>query len=471
MEQSISMQGYDEFSRRFFPARLVPFEHYMLMTDTDERPMTTYTQVVLSGQVDLEALRESLSAAVRRHPLLNSLLRKRALSRWEWIPGQEPPYLDIAPEPEPMQLPGGERIDLRREAGLRVWVRHGCEQSRVLVQVHHAAADGRGKFNFLADWLALYSQHCGTGFVAEELPPPHYEALFRRGEIPRGKRRRSRLSKLKKLASRVRRERQPIVTLRGSRNPPEPQQQIDIFTPETLQKPEFQQLKSHLAENNQRLTDWLLVQLFLAMAEWQEEAGTLDDRALFRIMAPYDIRETADKRSPAMNRLSLKFLNRRMDQIRDYDELMQSVSRDMQQVRERTMQFLLLKTMEQLDRVPYLFEWAIPRLGLSANAVLSNLGNLTALCAPPVPVHEGKWRAAELTVEDIQSNPGVPQSIPIAIGVMGYAGRLSLVSRADQRGFTPELNRQFMRQYISRIRRAAGLDTAAESGQKVTAPR
>jgi len=95
---------------------------------------------------------------------------------------------------------------------------------------------------------------------------------------------------------------------------------------------------------------------------------------------------------------------------------------------------------------------------------------MTEMFAPPVPVHEGKWRAGELTVEDIHSNPGVPQGIPIAIGVMGYAGRLNLVSRADQRGFTPEINREFMRRYMTRIRAVAGIQTAVESDQTMVSP-
>src|SRR5690606_4576691 len=79
--------------------------------------------------------------------------------RRRWIELSRPIVpIDWHDEREPLQYPGGrEYIDLRREIGIRAWVRTGTDSGRILFQLHHACTDGVGVLGFLLDVLREYA--------------------------------------------------------------------------------------------------------------------------------------------------------------------------------------------------------------------------------------------------------------------------------------------------------------------------
>lgn len=451
-----------EFDRTFFPSVLAPFEHYMLFDDAPERPMTSYARLILSGPLDVELLRESFPEALQRHPLLRANVRYRGRGRWEWVSAIAEPLLDIAPESEPIAFSNGEYIDLEREPGLRLWVRHGDNRARIVMQIHHTCSDGRGKFNFLTEWLAIYARKRGSGIVPEELPQPEYDTLFHRGTIggrtPESRRLRE---KRRPIASDVRHVWQVLrggsLTLSGSTNPPQPSDTPDAFAVETLSAREFAGLKRLAADAGVSLTDWLVGSLFRVVLKWQNADASPADKELVRIIVPFDVRTADERRQPAANRVSMRFVMRKVRQARDEAGLLRAIHEELDGVRRRREQALLLRIIGWLDRFPFLLRRVVQRSGVGGAAVFSNLGNMSKLYSPPLPVRDGKWHAGDLVVEEVHNTTGVRRGTPIAIGAVGYANNFSLISRADSRGFTPEHVRSFLRSFADDVReRVAG---------------
>ena len=130
----------------------------MLAQDLPGLPSTFVVQLDLLGQIDYRSLEAAIAEALDRHPLLQAFIQpgKGGLPCWTAAKDRLPP-LDWAVDCVPISCPAGEAIDLAREIGLRIWVRQGMEQARVLFQFHHACCDGTVAYRFIGDALACYA--------------------------------------------------------------------------------------------------------------------------------------------------------------------------------------------------------------------------------------------------------------------------------------------------------------------------
>ena len=135
---------------------LVTFERYMLAEDTPEYPRAFILEVTLSGSLRREALEAAWPTALARHPLLVARINRNE-DFWVFRDDHEPP-IDWGPESEPLTFVTEEKIDLTREAGLRLWVRSGPNRARLVFQFHHACCDGVGGLEFIGDLLAIYAR-------------------------------------------------------------------------------------------------------------------------------------------------------------------------------------------------------------------------------------------------------------------------------------------------------------------------
>ncbi|HEX6986277.1 MAG TPA: hypothetical protein VF170_12925, partial [Planctomycetaceae bacterium] len=153
------------------------FEAYMRADDAPAHPMTALFEATYSGRLDRDRLGRALSLTLREHPLLRATI-DRAARRPRWrISEDATPHFCYAEDDVPLRFPGdAEFIDLRRETGLRVWVRQGQAGGRIVFQFHHACTDGVGVTHFVLDVLRAYAFLSGVEAVA---PPSREEALLR----------------------------------------------------------------------------------------------------------------------------------------------------------------------------------------------------------------------------------------------------------------------------------------------------
>ncbi len=164
------------------PLPLVTFERYMLAEDTPEYPRVFILEATLSGQLRREALEAAWPSALARHPLLTARLDK-CQQNWVWpVADETSSTIDWANESEPLTFPVGERFDLTREPGLRLWVRTGPERARLVFQFQHACCDGVGGLEFIGDLLALYARETNPESAPPLMPVPE-ELLRQRGSF------------------------------------------------------------------------------------------------------------------------------------------------------------------------------------------------------------------------------------------------------------------------------------------------
>src|SRR5580658_4379208 len=109
----------------FFPLPLVAFEHYMLVDDQLAYPMAFFFRLKFTGRFDRRRFHEALREALIRHPLLQAHVRGPAegeTTELAWMDASGPEMLvSWNLEISPVLFPKGLRIDLQREAGIRLW--------------------------------------------------------------------------------------------------------------------------------------------------------------------------------------------------------------------------------------------------------------------------------------------------------------------------------------------------------------
>ena len=115
----------------------------MWADDQPAHPMSYFAHVVYSGRLNESALVRALEQTLPRHPLLHARIVGTREKDLTWVPSPDlMPYLDCADAPTPMRFPGGYRIELREENGLRIWVRKCADGGVIRLQFHHACCDG-----------------------------------------------------------------------------------------------------------------------------------------------------------------------------------------------------------------------------------------------------------------------------------------------------------------------------------------
>src|ERR1700722_10069442 len=112
-----------------FPLPLVAFEHYMLADDRLAYPMSFYFRSTFTGRIDRRRFHEALRAALTQHPLLHAHIRGSAEGETSGLAWLDASDLELLVswnlENSPVLFPKGQRIDLRRETGIRLWAHEG----------------------------------------------------------------------------------------------------------------------------------------------------------------------------------------------------------------------------------------------------------------------------------------------------------------------------------------------------------
>lgn len=414
-------------------------------------PYSTFADLDLHGPVDVDLLvEETLPLALERHPLLTCRVENRRWSGPWWVPAETPPTIDVATEAAPILFPGQEWLDLDHGPGLRVWVRTRGDGARLMVQVHHACADGHGKLTFLAEWLALYAQRRGRGRVPPPLPPPDYRLLALRNKLLPAETPFPLSDRLVCTARILRLLLQPPAPLDGS--PPLPPPLGDRPAPVehcTFEPAEFETLRQTAQTLGVTLNDYLLGTLFLTMADWKQAHGGVAPAAVLRQMVPYELRDEEQFRTSATNRIDVRFLSRRARELHDVAALMQSIHREMEGPRRRVRE--LLGALGTMDLLPGLLRFWARRRGLTATAMLTNVGNLSRTFASILPPVEGRWHPGDVVVESLKSYLSNTPQVSLTMEALGYARQLHLLVLRDGRGVAGEQSGEFLQQFRNRL--------------------
>ncbi len=440
-----------------FPMYLAPVELFMELDDDPRYPMAFVIELELSGDIDRAAFDLALAEALARHPLLRALVQRRKKNQLCWVSAKGlAPYVDWRSDDFPLVCPNGtEAIDLASEVGLRVWVRQQPNRVRITFQFHHACCDGVGAYRFIGDFLAIYGQQtAGEGAARPSLEPvdPLRVRTRSRGVLDvalSGDRWR--------LARLAMREGAGILTMRATPLAPGQQSTGQRLSPfpgvqsMTFDRAEHEQLRDGVIEQGAMLNDLLLAELFQSLRDWNERKTGRGGKTL-RIMMPTDMRTSDDYETPAVNKVSYTFLTRRVGELDDPDELLQSIRRETLAIKNERRGVRFADMLAAGFAIPGLMPVLLSYPFCMATAILSNVGDPSRRFTARFPRTGGRIVCGNLTLEDITGAPPLRHLSRAAISAFAYNRRLTLSVRCDPFRFSSGDSKEFLSLYVGRLR-------------------
>ena len=433
--------------KRVFPLHLTPFERYMWNDDRLNHPMTFVVQIEFQGDLRVPLFRDAVAQAAARHPLITAGIAPAKRNIDCWVRGDFEIPVDIADEECPIEFER-ERLDLRSEAGARIWVRHSSRGGVITAQFHHATCDGIGSYQFLGDVLWFYAHGCDDVTQYGPLEPlPELKA-----------------TDLRRRLSATFQERYFRSETGGWRTDWRESAKL-AFAPVRRMKPgrgnggrrAFPGIVTHdfdkrwyrafrRAAQREALTsnDLLLEQLFRSLCEWNGSGGP------YVLMVPLDLRETARWQIPAANIVSYGFLRARM-QAPDADDLRQTLREGMAHLKQTRHATGFMNILIGSLKYPRLFRVGLAMPKCIATATLSNTGDPSRQFFVDFPKDGDCVVCGNLHIEDFAGVPPMRPGTRLAISVFTYRRRLRICLRCDPNSYGPDESEQFLQLYSGRL--------------------
>ena len=442
------------------PLKLSPFEYSLLADDRPSHPMTFFTRMKFSGRLDPETFETALRLALVRHPLLCAHVTGDRLREavWTSVPDAYPPVYYVESESR-MRFQEHERIDLRKEIGLRFWIRQERDGCEVRAQFHHACCDAVGEFQFLADLFCAYDL-VARGSASPATMPVRDPELLKRPN-------RFQLGAWKTLA------RSPLDSLGVAVG----LAQVFLRQPVVLASPEIpsdggdqglwlQDCPSHTFDRD-RLARLLVVSraagvsvnllllrdILLALHAWNSEHDPTLRKRRIRIMVPVSLRGTGDDAMPAANAVGLIPVDRYPHRHSDPARLLATIKLGMSLVRRLELGLIWVQGLRVMALIPGAIEYLARRDRCGATSVLTNMGRVFENVT--LERKDGKLLIGDLTLESLSGAAPVRPHTGACLCVIGYAGRLMLGLSYDRVRFTVGAAQALMNTIVDRIERTA----------------
>lgn len=451
---------------QILPIRVTSFEKHFLLDDRPGYRMTFTIDHTFEGEIDREAFEASLQHACDRHPLLNSLLERRAFGRWWWMPPQNVrPKLDWASSDVPVDLPEDPRIDLAKEVGVRIFVRVGNGRSRLTVQFHHACTDGVGAIQFMSDLFASYVRRLmpHASNLPDFQPNDHRQLKLR--------------NRLNVYWNTIREWFQINVrTLQIGYDtqlfPPAPlanpaggKRGSPLGFPGTVTRTLSDDIHDALRRQARKLsvtTNELLVrEVFLTCRDWNERQGISRPKDRLSIMVPANMRTLEHNRLPAANLVGYMWFYRPAEMGDDPTALLESLRVDSEYFKRTRLPVKYNQALSIVSRIPGLLPFLVHRQHCCATAVLSAVGDPSRAIATQYPVDgEGNPIMANLVLTDINSAPPIRPLTRASFTSWHFNKKQRLGVRCDPANFSHEQSQELLDMLAERV--IAQAELAAE---------
>jgi len=428
----------------------------MFVDDRPEHPMTFVVQLRMKGQLDREAFSDAVRSSLNRHPLLAAIVGPGKGGKDCWIKAPDlEPVLDWGKPDDPIQFPNGEFIDLRKESGLRIFVRHDNEDAVITGQFHHATCDGIGSYQYLGDLLYEYAIRTG----ATELDPPPdlpYKRLKERGRIsydmnnfrtPDGKLQKTWDEALKFM-------RMSNVALKPEQKKKSgyrsPFPSIESFE---FDKDQYKSLRHAAQGKGQIINDMLLEKLFITLSQWESKAPWLSQRRNVCVMMPMNLRAPTDNDISACNAVSQAFVRYHRNDLKNENTFRSDIGQE------------VLKLKHERERIPFMhmmagghyfypktLKFCLDFKKCLATAILSNTGDPTKQFLTSFPKEGGQLRCGNLLLTDVGGVPPMRPGTNATISIFTYKRLLKICVRCDPNQFSQADTRQLLEMYVDNIR-------------------
>lgn len=431
--------------KRTMPLRWVmtPFEHYMYADDIPSYPMACFHEFYFDGTFDRLLLLDSLRHAIHAHPLYGSLVKGNpenitADIHWEFQ-DDHLPFISWESSEVPITYLTQGFIDLRKEVGLRLWLREDNGSTFILMQWHHSVADGRGAFQFAQTLLTSYHQLKTHPNVP--LSPIAFDARMFDNRNTFRLNWRFRLTQFRLgLAGTMRfltGKPVPILNPRGHNfvaredHFPVPNPVACRFDPAFLTR-----LSTTAKASGYKINDLLLACLFNGLKDWVARDGNNAKQTL-RVAVPIDIRQDHHRSLAAANIVSMAFFDRKLYEINGTPGFLRDLRQEMDQNKEWMLSLTLLNAIRLMGRFKNALKIYFKPGKCQSSTVFSNLGVVFKNTGLPMD-QQGQVISGNVKLIDLTMMGPLRELTPLNFMAYSYAGRLKVSLYFDGRLFTKQ---------------------------------
>ena len=222
----------------------------------------------------------------------------------------------------------------------------------------------------------------------------------------------------------------------------------------SLDKGEMDALRTRCKREGVTINDWLVRDLFLAMADFRVRNGADDPDGWLRFSVPINLRNEEDQRLPAANVVSMVFLDRRLPDFADPGKLLAGIHDEMQLIKRCRLGFTFIWSLYACRAMPGGLARMTAGNHCTATAVITNLG--TPLSQLPLPRQNGRIVAGNVTLEGMDAVAPIRYGTAATVAVFCYAEALCVTVHYDSRQLTPCQAADLLETYARQIRQSIG---------------
>jgi NRPS condensation-like uncharacterized protein len=437
------------------PLPLTPMEEFWFWEDRPAYPASCFNRLHFDGELNRAAFESATDVAIRRHPLLRSIVERTGRFGLKWIPLENPEVsIQWSKGTSAAPFPPASRQDLTKEIGVRFYIRENGPSTDAVLQLHHACMDAMGMFSFLNDLLISYTKEVDGSDGDLNLPPIDINRLNGRGSFGITPGRFLRL--LPKLGLVLQGIKAFLFTSPAPLIPHKAHPYNDCLPegyPRIISQ-EFDEERSQrivetAAGEDVTVNDLLVRDLFLALWGWQKEQGSHDPSNWLRLIVPMNMRQPGDDIMPAVNRISMVFPQRRYKNFQNQSHLLRGIHGEMGLIKQSQLGLTFNVSLQICRWVPGGLRKRVREDICRVSCAFTNLGNV--LSRSPLPRHDGCIVAGNVMLKSMEIAIPLRPYTCASFTVYWCANRLSICLHYDPRVLSKNQATGLHNWYVKRI--------------------
>lgn len=436
-----------------FPLPLVAIEHWFIAKDKPEYPMHSWVILNFSGKFDQSTFKKAVLEAIKKHPLFSALhkgdVRDRTSKNF-WVDGQGiSPWIDWDDNETPLKFPQGPSIDLHKELGIRFFIRENSETTKLMIQVHHACADGIGIILFLKDLLEIYTAAYSNNIQQDG--SNKRELLLNRDRFLIKKRAFNTGAFFEKCRQTINLFILPVKPLAIPHRDKGEQiaNSYPAYLSYTFTQEQTEKLHGIAIKKGVVLNSLLLADLFLTVDRWNRKFGEKGKSGSVRIAVPAMLRHLLNPDTPATNAMSLCFIDQKESLSQDPDQLLKNVNRTLLRALKRNWGLVFLKALQFLGKFKGAIGNIVKKDRCYITMISAYMGEVDAFLVSSNL--KDRLASAHLKLDQMEGTLALERMVYAGLTSIIYDKELTITLTYHADKFTPETAQELLSSYITKI--------------------
>lgn len=452
---SEELPSADDATVAVFPLPLNSMELSLVWDSAPGYPVLCDMEIILNGRIDRDAAEKGLLVALAHNPLFRSIIEVGPRGQLQWVLSNKPIFLDWAPLGVPVADQYNQPADLFRRPSLRVYVREGSCESRVLFQFHHSVSDGIGGFHFIEDFLVGYAREFPEG-QSLKVRDIDISRLKRRnlttdgGCLIRGVA--DWFNSLRYNLSFLFRCPQSLAVPKQSSGP----YPVYRHLVGTLSGSVMARLRQVARDSGVSVNDLLLRDLFIATRKWNEQHQSTKSNGRIQIVMPQNLRSRDDRALPATNAMAFSFIARPESETHNPDELLNWIKTETETIRRGQLSRYYLAMMDYGYHLR-LLKTFLKMGNCFGTVILSNLSDPTRRFVTKFPRSDRGLVIGNLTFGGIEAVSHVRRQTNASFVVINRDETLTVCARIDHNLFSIEQGHRILDNFLAQLEETANV--------------